>query len=60
MPLDVLPAMMLSMAVLILFVYDKNNGVLEYLFSLGMTQVPQGMGLRREVYIVLHARVSPG
>jgi hypothetical protein len=37
-PLNMIPAMMIASAVLILFVYDKNNGVLEYLLSLGMTQ----------------------
>ncbi len=36
-PLDVIPGIMVSMAVLILFVYDKNSGVLEYMLSLGMT-----------------------
>ncbi len=30
--------MMLTTPMVILFVYDKNNGVLEYLISLGMTQ----------------------
>jgi hypothetical protein len=37
-PLDVTPLLMLATPVLLLFVYDKNNGVLEYLLSLGMTQ----------------------
>ena len=37
-PFDVLPALMLITSIVILFVYDKNNGVLEYLLSLGMTQ----------------------
>lgn len=37
-PFDVLPALMLATTIVILFVYDKNNGVLEYLLSLGMTQ----------------------
>ena len=37
-PLDVVPLLMLATPVLLLFVYDKNNGVLEYLLSLGMTQ----------------------
>ena len=42
-PFDVLPAIMLVTPMVILFVYDKNNGVLEYLLSLGMTQ--------REIYM---------
>ena len=33
-----LAAILFSTPVLMLFVYDKNNGVLEYLLSLGMTQ----------------------
>jgi hypothetical protein len=37
-PLDVAPVLMLLTPVVLLFVYDKNNGVLEYLLSLGMTQ----------------------
>ena len=37
-PLDMVPFLMLATPVLLLFVYDKNNGVLEYLLSLGMTQ----------------------
>ncbi len=37
-PLDIIPALMVSTSVLILFVYDKNNGVFEYFLSLGMTQ----------------------
>ncbi|HIH50673.1 MAG: hypothetical protein ABSE71_04880 [Candidatus Micrarchaeaceae archaeon] len=37
-PLDVIPVFMLITPVVLLFVYDKNNGVLEYLLSLGMTQ----------------------
>jgi len=37
-PFTVLPMMMLTTPMVILFVYDKNNGVLEYLISLGMTQ----------------------
>lgn len=37
-PFSVLPMMMLTTPMVILFVYDKNNGVLEYLISLGMTQ----------------------
>ena len=41
-PFSVLPMMMLTTPMVILFVYDKNNGVLEYLLSLGMTQ--------REIY----------
>lgn len=42
-PFDVLPVIMLLTPVIVLFVYDKNNGVLEYLLSLGMTQ--------RDVYL---------
>ncbi len=38
-PLFVVPAFMLVTPLLMLFVYDKNNGVLEYMLSLGMTQV---------------------
>jgi hypothetical protein len=41
-PFSVMPMMMLTTPMVILFVYDKNNGVLEYLISLGMTQ--------REIY----------
>lgn len=41
---DVLPVIMLITPIVILFVYDKNNGVLEYLLSLGMTQ--RGIYLR--------------
>src|SRR5208283_5693539 len=37
-PLDMVPVLMLATPVVLLFVYDKNNGVLEYLLSLGMTQ----------------------
>jgi hypothetical protein len=37
-PFTVLPMMMLTTPMVVLFVYDKNNGVLEYLISLGMTQ----------------------
>src|SRR5208283_5119828 len=37
-PFTVLPMMMLTTPMVILFIYDKNNGVLEYLLSLGMTQ----------------------
>lgn len=36
-PLDITPGIIVSMAVLILFVYDKNAGVLEYMLSLGMS-----------------------
>ena len=32
------PVLMIVTPVVLLFVYDKNNGVLEYLLSLGMTQ----------------------
>ncbi|MDE1871280.1 MAG: hypothetical protein KGI06_03505 [Candidatus Micrarchaeota archaeon] len=37
-PLDMIPVVMLLTPVVLLFVYDKNNGVLEYMLSLGMTQ----------------------
>lgn len=37
-PLSVLPVIMLTTPMVVLFVYDKNNGVLEYVISLGMTQ----------------------
>ena len=37
-PFSVMPMLMLTTTMVILFVYDKNNGVLEYLISLGMTQ----------------------
>ncbi len=37
-PLGVEAAVMLVTPIVILFVYDKNEGVLEYLLSLGMTQ----------------------
>lgn len=37
-PLQALAAIIFSMPVLLLFVYDKNNGVLEYFLSLGMSQ----------------------
>lgn len=37
-PLQALGAMLFATPVVLLFVYDKNNGVLEYLLSLGMTQ----------------------
>jgi hypothetical protein len=37
-PFSVVPMMMLTTPMVVLFVYDKNNGVLEYLISLGMTQ----------------------
>jgi hypothetical protein len=37
-PLQVFAALIFSTPVLLLFVYDKNNGVLEYLLSLGMDQ----------------------
>lgn len=36
--LQVFAAITFSTAVLLLYVYDKNNGVLEYFLSLGMTQ----------------------
>lgn len=42
-PFDVLPVIMLLTPIVVLFVYDKNNGVLEYVLSLGMTQ--------RDVYL---------
>lgn len=35
-PLDAIPTLMLATPVLLLFVYDKNNGVLEYMISLGL------------------------
>lgn len=41
-PLGILPAIMLSTPIILLFVYDKNNGMLEYFLSLGMRQ--------REIY----------
>ncbi|HRR54917.1 MAG TPA: hypothetical protein P5290_06200, partial [Candidatus Methanomethylicus sp.] len=31
-------AVLMATPVLLLFVYDKNNGVLEYMLSIGMTQ----------------------
>lgn len=37
-PFQALAAILFSTPVILLFVYDKNNGVLEYLLSLGMTQ----------------------
>lgn len=37
-PLQALSALIFSTPVLLLFVYDKNNGVLEYFLSLGMNQ----------------------
>ena len=37
-PFQALSALLFSTPVLLLFVYDKNNGVLEYLLSLGMNQ----------------------
>lgn len=37
-PFQALAATMFATPVLLLFVYDKNNGVLEYLLSLGMNQ----------------------
>ncbi len=41
-PLGVMPAVMLATPIILLFVYDKNNGMLEYFLSLGMRQ--------REIY----------
>jgi hypothetical protein len=37
-PLQAFAAVIFTTPVLLLFVYDKNNGVLEYFLSLGMTQ----------------------
>jgi len=37
-PLDMIPLLVMATPVVMLFVYDKNNGVLEYMLSLGMTQ----------------------
>jgi hypothetical protein len=37
-PLTVMAAVMLTTSVILLYVYDKNNGVLEYFLSLGMNQ----------------------
>jgi hypothetical protein len=37
-PLQAFAAIMYATPVLLLFVYDKNNGVLEYFLSLGMSQ----------------------
>jgi hypothetical protein len=37
-PLQAFAAVIFATPVLLLFVYDKNNGVLEYFLSLGMTQ----------------------
>jgi hypothetical protein len=37
-PFQALAALIFATTVLMLFVYDKNNGVLEYLLSLGMNQ----------------------
>ena len=37
-PLQAFSAILFATPVLLLFVYDKNNGVLEYFLSLGMTQ----------------------
>jgi hypothetical protein len=37
-PLDMVPFLMIATPVVLLFVYDKNNGVLEYMLSLGMSQ----------------------
>ncbi len=42
-PLDMVPVITILTPIVMLFVYDKNNGVLEYLLSLGMTQ--------REIYM---------
>jgi hypothetical protein len=36
-PLTVMPTVLLVTPVLLLYVYDKNNGMLEYFLSLGMT-----------------------
>jgi hypothetical protein len=40
--LGVMPSLMLATPIILLFVYDKNNGMLEYFLSLGMRQ--------REIY----------
>jgi hypothetical protein len=37
-PLQALASLLFATPVLLLFVYDKNNGVLEYLLSLGLNQ----------------------
>lgn len=37
-PLEVISAMLFATPILLLYVYDKNNGVLEYFLSLGMDQ----------------------
>jgi hypothetical protein len=37
-PLTVIAAVTLATSVILLYVYDKNNGVLEYFLSLGMNQ----------------------
>ncbi|MFZ1021224.1 MAG: hypothetical protein WAN56_05430, partial [Halobacteriota archaeon] len=37
-PLTAIAAVMLTTSVILLYVYDKNNGVLEYFLSLGMNQ----------------------
>ena len=37
-PLTALPTVILITPVILLYVYDKNNGMLEYFLSLGMTQ----------------------
>jgi hypothetical protein len=37
-PLEVISAIVFATPVLLLYVYDKNNGVLEYFLSLGMDQ----------------------
>ncbi|MGD0729005.1 MAG: hypothetical protein ABR981_02930 [Candidatus Micrarchaeaceae archaeon] len=37
-PLDIVPVLMIITPVILLFVYDKNNGVLEYFLSIGKTQ----------------------
>ena len=37
-PFYMLPMLMLATPIVILFVYDKNTGVLEYLLSIGLTQ----------------------
>jgi len=37
-PLTIMAAVMLTTSVILLYVYDKNNGVLEYFLSLGMNQ----------------------
>jgi hypothetical protein len=37
-PLMILPAVIIVTPIILLYVYDKNNGLLEYFLSLGMTQ----------------------